>query len=84
MDRVGPGVTDVEIGQTGGNAWLWSACGSCEHCRTGWETLCEEQIDGGYPVDGAIGQYMIVDARLAAAFPGGADPFEVAPCSAPA
>lgn len=79
VEKVGPGVTDVEVGQTVGNAWLWSACGSCEHCRTGWETLCEEQVNGGYAVDGSFGQYMLVDARFAAAIPEGADPYEVAP-----
>jgi alcohol dehydrogenase, propanol-preferring len=36
-------VHDLKVGDKVGNAWLWSACGSCEYCRTGWETLCESQ-----------------------------------------
>ena len=76
---VGDQVTTLEVGQKVGNAWLWSACGVCEYCRTGWETLCPEQQNGGYSVDGSFGEYMLVDERFAARIPEGADPVEVAP-----
>ncbi|MGD6979207.1 MULTISPECIES: alcohol dehydrogenase AdhP [Citricoccus] len=79
VEKVGEGVTDVSVGQMVGNAWLSSACGSCEYCRTGWETLCESQTNGGYSVDGSFGEYMLVDARFAAIIPEGADPYEVGP-----
>lgn len=79
VEAVGPGVTDVEVGQLVGNAWLWSACGVCEYCRTGWETLCESQINGGYSVDGSFGEYMLVDTKFAARIPDGADLNEIAP-----
>ncbi len=76
---LGAGVDDLAIGDLVGNAWLWSACGSCQYCRTGWETLCEAQQNGGYSVDGSFGQYMLVDARFAVRIPHGADPIEIAP-----
>jgi len=76
---LGPGVTELKIGDLVGNAWLWSACGVCEYCRAGWETLCEDQQNGGYSVNGSFGQYMLVDARFAARIPDGLDPVEVAP-----
>ena len=76
---IGHQVTTLEVGQKVGNAWLWSACGVCEYCRTGWETLCPEQQNGGYSVDGSFGEYMLVDERFAARIPEGADPVEVAP-----
>ncbi|NED69692.1 zinc-dependent alcohol dehydrogenase, partial [Streptomyces sp. SID10244] len=76
---VGPGVTDIAVGDKVGNAWLWSACGHCEYCRTGWETLCEKQQNGGYSVNGSFGTYMLVDERFAARIPDGVDPVEVAP-----
>lgn len=76
---LGEGVTDLAVGDLVGNAWLWSACGECEYCRTGWETLCEQQSNGGYSVDGSFGDHMLVDARFAARIPEGADPVEVAP-----
>ncbi|WP_104131950.1 alcohol dehydrogenase AdhP [Cryobacterium sp. M91] len=76
---LGDGVKDLDIGDLVGNAWLWSACGSCQYCCTGWETLCEAQQNGGYSVDGSFGQYMFVDARFAVRIPHGADPIEIAP-----
>ena len=76
---LGEGVTDVAVGDLVGNAWLWSACGNCQFCRTGWETLCEQQQNSGYSVDGSFGQFMLVDARYAVRLPDGVDPVEVAP-----
>lgn len=76
---LGEGVTTISVGDHVGNAWLWSACGTCQHCRTGWETLCHEQQNGGYSVDGSFGEYMLVNEKFAARVPDGADPVEVAP-----
>ena len=76
---LGDGVDDLKVGDKVGNAWLWSACGSCEYCRTGWETLCESQQNGGYSVNGSFGSYMLVNAAYAARIPEGADPLEIAP-----
>ncbi|WP_432546673.1 alcohol dehydrogenase AdhP [Kineococcus sp. SYSU DK004] len=76
---LGEGVTDLQVGDRVGNAWLWSACGTCTYCGTGWETLCESQSNGGYSVNGSFAEYMLVDAKFAARIPEGADPVEVAP-----
>lgn len=76
---LGDGVRDLAVGDKVGNAWLWSACGRCEYCRTGRETLCENQRNGGYSIDGSFGTYMLVNADYAARIPDGADPLEVAP-----
>ena len=46
--KLGPGVTHLEVGDRVGLAWLHSACGHCEFCLTGWETLCHEQKNSGY------------------------------------
>lgn len=79
VEKIGEGVTEVKVGDLVGNAWLANACGSCEHCRTGWETLCESQQNGGYSVDGSFGEYMLVEAKFAAHIPEGSDPYEIAP-----
>lgn len=76
---LGEGVTTLAVGDKVGNAWLWSACGTCEYCRTGWETLCTQQSNGGYTVDGSFGEYMLVDERFAARIPDGANADEIAP-----
>ncbi|SKC79620.1 alcohol dehydrogenase AdhP [Krasilnikoviella flava] len=76
---VGDQVTRVQVGDTVGNAWLWSACGECEYCETGWETLCPNQKNGGYSVDGSFGQYMLVDSRYAPVVPEGVEPAAVGP-----
>jgi propanol-preferring alcohol dehydrogenase len=67
------------VGQLVGNAWLFSACGECRYCRTGWETLCENQKNAGYSVNGSFGEYMLVDAKYCAVIPDGADLLEVGP-----
>ena len=76
---VGDSVTRVAVGDTVGNAWLWSACGECEYCETGWETLCPNQQNGGYSVDGSFGQYMLVDSRYCPVVPDGVELAAVGP-----
>ncbi|WP_375773822.1 alcohol dehydrogenase catalytic domain-containing protein [Archangium gephyra] len=44
---VGPGVRAVREGDRVGVPWLYTACGHCEYCVTGWETLCPEQKNTG-------------------------------------
>src|SRR5690625_2464511 len=79
VEELGEDTVNFEVGDMAGNAWLWSACGNCDYCRTGWETLCHEQINGGYSVDGSFGEYMLIDTRYAPKIPKGSDPYEVAP-----
>ncbi|MEN0130185.1 MAG: alcohol dehydrogenase AdhP [Brevundimonas sp.] len=76
---VGDSVTRVAVGDLVGNAWLASACGECEYCETGWETLCPKQQNSGYSVDGSFGQYMVVDSRYCPIIPDGVDPAAAAP-----
>jgi alcohol dehydrogenase, propanol-preferring len=37
---LGRGVRGLREGDPVGIAWLHDACGTCEYCVTGWETLC--------------------------------------------
>jgi propanol-preferring alcohol dehydrogenase len=76
---LGAGVKNVAIGDIVGAPWLASACGCCEFCITGWETLCEEQKNGGYSVNGGFAEYVVADARYVAQFPKGIDFAEMAP-----
>lgn len=69
----------LSVGELVGNAWLWSACGECEYCLTGRETLCLRQLNGGYSVNGSFAEYMLVDSRFAARIPAGLDEASTAP-----
>lgn len=46
---LGPGVTHLKEGDRVGIAWLHSACGNCEFCVSGWETLCKAQHNSAIP-----------------------------------
>jgi propanol-preferring alcohol dehydrogenase len=68
---VGAGVTHLKEGDRIGVPWLHSACGRCEHCSGGWETLCEDQRNTGYSVDGAYAEYVLADADYVGRIPDG-------------
>ncbi len=76
---LGASVKNVSIGDIVGAPWLYSACGCCEFCITGWETLCEEQKNGGYSVNGGFAEYVVADSRYIAHFPQGINFAEMAP-----
>lgn len=76
---LGNNVKNVKEGDIVGVPWLYSACGCCEFCITGWETLCDSQQNGGYSVDGGFAEYLIADSRYVANFPANANFIEMAP-----
>jgi alcohol dehydrogenase, propanol-preferring len=59
---LGSGVTRLREGDRVGVAWLHSACGHCQFCWSGWETLCLEQKNSGYSVDGSFAQFALAQA----------------------
>lgn len=76
---VGPGVTNLKEGDPVGIAWLHDACGGCEYCISGWETLCESQHDSGYSVNGTFAEYAIGSAAYVARLPSNPDFAALAP-----
>ena len=76
---LGAGVKNFKEGDAVGIAWLHDACGACEHCITGWETLCESQHDSGYSVDGTFAEYALGSAAYVARLPQRLDFAEMAP-----
>src|ERR1700691_5956785 len=56
---VGVGVTNVKEGDRVGVPWLYSACGYCEYCLKGWETVCARAQFGGYTKNGAFAEYFL-------------------------
>ncbi len=76
---VGAGVSHVHEGDRVGIPWLYSACGHCEHCLGGWETLCEQQQNTGYSVNGGFAEYALADAGYVGHLPANVGFVEVAP-----
>ncbi|WP_041616309.1 alcohol dehydrogenase AdhP [Spirosoma linguale] len=58
---VGAGVTHIHEGDRVGVPWLYSACGHCEYCYSGWETLCHNQQNTGYSVQGSYAEYVVAN-----------------------
>lgn len=77
--EIGPGVTGVKEGDRVGVPWLFSACGQCEYCLTGRETICALAQFGGYTRNGGFAEYIIADPRYVARVPRGLGPNEAAP-----
>lgn len=76
---VGEGVTHVKEGDRVGIPWLYSACGYCEHCLGGWETLCEQQKNTGYSVNGGFAEYALANANYVGHLPDKLGFAEIAP-----
>ncbi|MGA9014226.1 MAG: alcohol dehydrogenase AdhP [Acetobacteraceae bacterium] len=66
---LGGGVANLKEGDPVGIAWLHDACGLCEYCITGWETLCEAQHNSGYSVNGSFAEYAVGSAAYVARLP---------------
>ena len=79
VSAVGAGVKHVKEGDRVGVPWLYTACGHCTHCLGGWETLCEEQQNTGYSVNGGFADYVIADPNFVGHLPANADFLEIAP-----
>ncbi len=76
---LGGGVTGIKEGDRVGVPWLHTACGHCEHCITGWETLCDEQRMTGYTINGGYAEYVLADPGYVGHLPANLGFAEVAP-----
>ena len=77
--EVGRGVDRVAVGDRVAVPWLGWACGACEYCASGWETLCPNQRNTGYTIDGGFADHVVADAAFVGRVPEGIDPLDAAP-----
>jgi len=65
----GPESGMLAVGSRVGVAWIFSACGKCEYCRSGQENLCSEFKATGRDANGGYAEYMSVPEASAYLIP---------------
>jgi alcohol dehydrogenase, propanol-preferring len=75
----GAKVSGVDVGQRVGVAWIFSACGRCEHCVAGDENLCPGFRGTGRDVDGGYAEFMTAPAEFTHPIPEALADAEAAP-----
>jgi len=79
VTRVGAGVTRITEGYRVAVPWLGWACGACEACASGWETLCPSALYTGYSVNGGFAESVRAEAAFVGRVPDKIDPLDAAP-----
>jgi alcohol dehydrogenase, propanol-preferring len=59
--------------------WLGYACGDCRYCNSGRETLCPNQLNTGYSIDGGFAELAVGYARHVVRVPDEVDSLDAAP-----
>ena len=77
--KLGNGVTLLSTGDRVGVAWIYSSCGSCDHCTNGQENLCADFRATGRDVHGGYAEYMIVGEQFAYVIPSAITDTQAAP-----
>lgn len=76
--EVGQQVSTYREGDRVGMSWLYSACGNCEWCLRGWETVCPSAQFSGFSLNGGCAEYVAAPARYLARIPVVLSPGEAA------
>jgi alcohol dehydrogenase, propanol-preferring len=76
---LGAGVTKYAIGNAVGVPWLFSACGACEMCLSGMETICKQAEATGYSRPGGYADYLVAPAAYCGRLPSDCDMAAMAP-----
>jgi len=69
----------LQVGDRVAIPWLGYACGDCRYCNSGRETLCHDQLNTGYSINGGFAEYAVGYARHVVKVPEGIDPIDAAP-----
>ena len=67
--ETGSAVTNVAVGDRVAIPWLGFACGDCDYCVSGWETLCLQQVNTGYGIDGGFAEFVRANGRFVVRVP---------------
>ena len=69
----------IKEGDRVGVPWLYTACGHCRHCLRGGETLCTQQQNTGYSVNGGFAEYVVADPNYVGHLPANVAFVDIAP-----
>lgn len=69
VEQAGAKVNQFKLNDRVGVAWIFSACGGCEHCKNGFENLCSSFKATGRDAHGGYAEYMTVDENFAYRIP---------------
>jgi propanol-preferring alcohol dehydrogenase len=75
----GKGVSGWNTGDRAGIGWIFSACGECPYCKSGFENLCPDFHATGRDAHGGYAEYMTVPAAFAYRIPQAYDSAQAAP-----
>jgi propanol-preferring alcohol dehydrogenase len=79
LDMLGEGVTDLQLAQRVGVAWLHATCGRCRFCLKGAENLCDAAEFTGYTRPGGFATWMLARADFVYPLPGDLTDEQAAP-----
>jgi propanol-preferring alcohol dehydrogenase len=80
IERVGGGdLFGLEPGMRVALPWLGYACGVCRYCNSGRETLCLDQKNMGYALNGGFAEYALGYARHVVRVPDGVSAADASP-----
>ncbi len=79
VDKLGPGVSSLRLGQRVGVGWLGSTCQTCPYCRSNHENLCDAPGFTGYSLDGGFATHALADARYVYPLPDTGADIDLAP-----
>lgn len=79
VEALGPGSSNLYIGERIGVPWLGKCCLHCRYCAGGKENLCNDARYTGYQQDGGFADFCVADAQFCFPIPQEFSHIEAAP-----
>ncbi|KDQ64324.1 hypothetical protein JAAARDRAFT_27950 [Jaapia argillacea MUCL 33604] len=77
--QVGAQEKKWKVGDRVGSGWFGGHCFTCENCRRGDFSMCDNAVINGIFIDGGYAEYVTLRSEALAAIPEGLDPVMAAP-----